>query len=90
MSNSFLRIVNYLKRYLLQALKQQQKYNEIFFAVQDPAHLGCCLAISKRFFDDLGIYDNELLMWGGENLELSFKVQNLDFKKTLFSIVMSF
>ena len=35
---------------------------------------GGVFAINKDFFLSIGGYDNGLQMWGGDNLELSFKV----------------
>jgi polypeptide N-acetylgalactosaminyltransferase len=31
-------------------------------------------AINRHYFLSLGLYDPGLLVWGGENFELSFKV----------------
>jgi polypeptide N-acetylgalactosaminyltransferase len=39
-----------------------------------PTMLGAAFAIRKDYFEHLGYYDPGFELWGGENLELSFKV----------------
>lgn len=41
---------------------------------RSPTMLGAAFVIRKDYFQELGFYDDGFELWGGENMELSFKV----------------
>ncbi|XP_063227781.1 polypeptide N-acetylgalactosaminyltransferase 13-like [Bacillus rossius redtenbacheri] len=60
--------------YTLGAGEIKLRKKDITEPFRTPTMAGGLFAIDKKFFYELGAYDDQMEIWGGENLELSFRV----------------
>lgn len=53
---------------------ERMKRKDETYPVRTPVFAGGIFAIYKQFFEHIGTYDDKMEFWGGENIEMAFRV----------------
>lgn len=43
--------------------------------IRTPTHIGCGFSMDREFFFEIGSYDEQMDIWGSENLEMALRVR---------------
>ncbi|XP_009703248.1 PREDICTED: polypeptide N-acetylgalactosaminyltransferase 6, partial [Cariama cristata] len=54
--------------------RERQRRKDETFPIKSPTFAGGLFAISRSYFEHIGSYDDQMEIWGGENVEMSFRV----------------
>ena len=64
--------MDYVWKFLPRRLRASRKAETD--PIRTPTTIGCAMAVDRKFFFDLGEFDNGMFIWGGENLEISIRM----------------
>lgn len=63
-----------VRRYRVPAREMERRHQDKTAPLRSPTMAGGLFSIDKTFFYEIGSYDEGMDIWGGENLEMSFRV----------------
>lgn len=64
-------------RYRVPAREMERRHHDKTAPLRSPTMAGGLFSIDKTFFYEIGSYDEGMDIWGGENLEMSFRVSDI-------------
>lgn len=67
-------ICHFACRYRVPSREMERRHQDKTAPLRSPTMAGGLFSIDKDFFYEIGSYDEGMDIWGGENLEMSFRV----------------
>lgn len=79
-----------ISRYRVPQREMARRNNDRTAPLRTPTMAGGLFSIDKDYFYEIGSYDEGMDIWGGENLEMSFRVRQISMQYDLLWFFYSF
>ena len=53
--------------------EKKRRHYKNWLPFRTPTLVGCAMAVDKKHFFDIGAFDEDMKIWGGENIELAWR-----------------